>query len=277
MKKTDRTGTILDRYYTAAGNERQTYDLMIPENAAGRTGLIFCIHGGGWIGGDKGCYLENLKQACEERGFAAAAINYRYVSETVCFDDILDDITAALAAIRAEGLSRGVNFDRALFTGISAGGHLSLLYAYTRKETAPIRPVCVAELCGPTDLEDEYYVSEENLIAKNAGLDFLLRIIGNGVGKPFSLVDPAEVKPALQKYSPVNHIDSDTVPTLFGHGEHDGIVPYDNALALDKKLTACGVEHSFVSFPDSGHGCEDKASMHMFMELFFRCAENYLK
>lgn len=277
MKQTDGTETILGRYYTDAGNVRQTYDLAIPKNAAGSTGLIFCIHGGGWIGGDKGCYLENLKQACGERGFAAAAINYRYVSETVCFSDILDDITAALAAIRAEGLSRGVCFDRALFTGISAGGHLSLLYAYAKKETAPIKPACVVELCGPTDLTDAYYVSPQNAIAKNAGIDFLLRMIGCGVGQPVSLSDPAAARPALQKYSPVNYIDKDSVPTVFGHGEHDDIVPYENALVLDEKLTACGVEHTFVSFPDSGHGCEDKASMQKIMDLFFRYAGAYLK
>jgi dipeptidyl aminopeptidase/acylaminoacyl peptidase len=67
------------------------------------------------------------------------------------------------------------------------------------------------------------------------------------------------------------------VPTFFGHGEQDTIVPYANAVDLDARLTECGVEHTFVSFPDSGHGCEDKASMSKLMALFFGCVDKYLK
>ena len=267
---------LLDRHYADNKNERQTYDLVIPAGASGSAGLVLCIHGGAWIGGSKDCYLENMKQLCAEKGLAAAAINYRYISETVCFADILDDITAALSAIKAEGLARGVCFDRALLTGASAGGHLSLLYAYTRKDAAPIRPVCVVELCGPTDLEDGFYVSEKNAIAKAEGVDFMLRLIGHGIGRAISLDDPDAARPALKKYSPIHYVNKDVVPTVFGHGEQDEIVPYQNALDLDAKLTACGAEHTFVSFPRSGHGCEDKASMKTVMDLFFRCADRYL-
>ena len=49
-----------------------------------------------------------------------------------------------------------------------------------------------------------------------------------------------------------------------------------NALDLDAKLTAFGVGHTFVPFPGSGHGCENKDSMAKMMALFFRCAEKYL-
>ena len=268
---------LLDRYYTDNKNERQTCDLVIPAGASGSAGLVLCIHGGAWIGGSKDCYLENMKQLSAERGVAAAAVNYRYISETVCFADILDDITAALSAIKAEGLARGVSFDRALLTGASAGGHLSLLYAYSKKEEAPIRPVCVVELCGPTDLEDEFYVSAENAIAKAEGIDFMLRLIGNGVGRTITLDTSDAARPALKQYSPVNYADKDSVPTVFGHGEQDEIVPYQNALDLDAKLTACGAEHTFVSFPNSGHGCEDKASMKTVMDLFFDFVNKYLK
>ncbi len=268
---------LLDRYYTGRKNERQSYDLAIPAGASGSAGLVLCIHGGAWVGGSKDCYAENLRQMSAEKGVAAAAINYRYVSETVCFGDILDDITASLSAIKTEGLARGVRFDRALLTGASAGGHLSLLYAYARKEEAPIRPVCVAELCGPSDLEDDFYYSGETDIARAIGVDFLHRILSHGAGTPVAPEVIETAQPALKRYSPVNYVDKDTVPTVFGHGEQDDVVPYRNALELDAKLTECGVEHTFVSFPHSGHGCEDRASMKRFMELFFRCAERYLK
>ena len=276
--KTGACGTVItDRYYTGEKNERQMYDLAIPAGASGSTGLVFCIHGGAWVGGDKEIYQPLLKRAAEEFGLAAAAINYRYVGETVGFDDILDDITASLAAIKAEGARHGVSFDRALLTGVSAGGHLSLLYAYTLKDAAPVTPVCVVELCGPTDLENGFYYSEENDIAKAQGVECLYRLIGNGVKTAVSPERFDDARPALKKYSPVNFVDKNTVPTVFGHGERDTVVPYRNALDLEARLKACGAEHTFISFPDSGHGCEDKASMKKTMDLFFAYADKYLK
>lgn len=272
-----RNRIFLDRYYTKVRNVRQTYDLVIPKSASGSTGLVLCIHGGGWVEGKKDSYTADLLRMSEEKGVAAAAINYRYVSETVGFDDVLDDVTAALAAIRETGSRYGVAFDRVLLTGVSAGGHLSLLYAYTRKDTAPITPVCVVELCGPTDLENEFYYSEENSVSQAVGTEYFRSIISNGVREEVDIDDLATASPALRKYSPVRYVDENTVPTFFGHGEQDSIVPYQNALDLDAALTAFGVEHAFVSFPNSGHGCEDKACMSNIMELFFDCADKYLK
>lgn len=268
---------FLDRFYTDAKEPRQTYDLVIPRNASGDAGLVLCIHGGGWVEGSKSSYTASLKQVSVEMGVAAACINYRYVSETVGFDDVLDDVSSALFAIKAEGNACGVRFNKVLLTGISAGGHLSLLYAYTRKDTAPIQPVCVVELCGPTDLEDEFYYSEENSVSKAVGTEYFRNIISHGIKHTILPDDFDPARPALKKCSPIHYIDPSTVPTVFGHGEQDDIVPYQNALDLEKALTTHGVEHTFVSFPNSGHGCEDKASISKMMKLFFSYIEKYLK
>ena len=103
---------FLNQYYTQARSQRQTYDLVIPRSASGSTGLILCIHGGGWVEGSKDEYTGSLMQMSAQRGIAAACMNYRYVSETVGFDDVLDDISSALAAIKKTGAAFGVDFDR---------------------------------------------------------------------------------------------------------------------------------------------------------------------
>lgn len=283
MAMTDETGRaarsriFLNRYYGENGNERKMYDLVFPKNAAGDMGLVLCIHGGAWVEGNKSGYTESLYQVSEEKGVAAACLNYRYVSESVGFDDELADISAALAAIRAEGAACGINFDRVLLTGISAGAHLALLYAFTKKDTAPIKPVCVVELCGPTDFEDPFFYAKDNLLAVREGEDYLPRIISNGTGFSIDLNNMAAAGAALKKYSPISYVDGNTVPTVIGHGENDGMVPYRNAVELDAKLTEYGVTHTFVSFPDSGHGCEDRPSMSKMMGLFFACIDTYLK
>ena len=266
-----------DRYYTDANDPRQTYDLVIPPDASGSAGLILCIHGGGWVEGSKDEYAKTLKQVSERSGVAAACINYRYVSETVSFDDVLDDVASALAAIKTQGRACGVDFDRVLLTGVSAGGHISLLYAYTRKDVSPVRPVCVVELCGPTNLEDEFYYSDENIVNHAVGKEYFRRIISHGVRFDVDPDHPDEASLALKRFSPINHIDKTAVPTVFGHGEQDGIVPYRNALDLERELTEFGVTHRFISFPNSGHGCEDETSKTEILDLLFRCADKYLK
>ncbi len=268
---------FLNQSYTDSKNERQKYDLVFPKDAKGNLGLVLCIHGGGWVEGSKDEYTESLFQVSEDKGVAAACMNYRYVSEDVSYDDVLDDISSALAAIRAKGAEYGVNIDKVLLTGISAGGHLSLLYAYTKKDSAPIEPVCVVELCGPTDLENPFFYSVENRIGASVGVEYFRNIISNGIGFDIDLDNFDAARDVMKKYSPVNYVDENTVPTVLGQGEIDNIVPYQNSIDLDKKLTEFDVEHTFISFPNSNHECEDKESMSAVMKLFFEYIDTYLK
>ncbi len=268
---------FLDEYYTENKNVRQQYDLVFPKNACGNTGLVLCIHGGGWVEGSKNSYTKELFKVSEEKGVAAACINYRYVSESVNYNDELDDISSALKAIKAKGEKYGVNFDKVLLTGISAGGHLSLLYGYTKKNTAPVKPVCIVELCGPSDLENPFFYSVKNRVGGSVGTEYFRNIISNGIGFNIDLENFDKATEALKKYSPVNFVDENTIPTVLGQGEIDDIVPYQNSVDLDKKLTEYNVEHTFISFPNSNHECEDKASMSKIMKLFFEYIDRYLK
>lgn len=268
---------FLNAPYTDKKNVRQTYDLVFPKNAKGDLGLVLCIHGGGWVQGSKDEYTKNLFQVSEEKGVAAACMNYRYASESVSFDDILDDITAALTAIKAKGAEYGVNINKVLLNGISAGAHLSLLYAYTKKDVAPVEPVCVVELCGPTDFENPFFYSVENRVGASVGVEYFRKIISDGIGFDIDLDNFDAARDAMKKYSPVNFVDENTVPTVFGHGEEDDIVPYQNSLDLDAKLTEYNVEHTFISFPNSNHGCEDAQSRSKIMKLFFEYIDTYLK
>lgn len=268
---------FLNEHYADNKNERQSFDLVFPKNAKGDMGLVLCIHGGGWVAGSKDEYTKNLFIVSEEKGIGAACMNYRYAAEDVSFEDILSDITSALSAIKAKGAEYGVNFNKVLLTGISAGAHLSLLYGYTKKDIAPIEPVCIVELCGPTDFENPFFYSTENRVGASVGVEYFRSIISNGIGFDIDLNNYDTARDAMKKYSPVNYVDENTIPTVFGHGEIDNIVPYQNSLDLEKKLTEYNVEHTFISFPNSNHECEDKESMSKVMKLFFEYIDTYLK
>ncbi|MCQ2480021.1 MAG: prolyl oligopeptidase family serine peptidase, partial [Clostridia bacterium] len=227
--------------------------------------------------GSKDSYTKELFKVSEEKGVGAACMNYRYADKDVSFDDILDDITAVLASIKAKGLEYGVEFDKVLLNGISAGAHLSLLYGYTKQDVAPIKPVCIVELCGPTDLENPFFYSVENSVGASVGVEYFRNIISNGIGFDIDLNNFDSARDAMKKYSPINYVDENTIPTVFGQGENDDIVPYQNSVDLDKKLTEYNVEHTFISIPDAKHDCNNPEYLSKIMKLFFEYIDTYLK
>ena len=253
--------------------ERNLLDLNIPKENDGEIGLVLFIHGGGWIGGDKSIYEAGIEAASEKYGFAAAAINYRYISEDVDMYDVLDDIEAALALIKEKGKENGVDINKVLLTGGSAGGHLSLLYAYSRAESAPIKPVAVISDSGPTDLTDERYYTESIL----GDAEVISELFSWACGKKYSYADRASVKSELEGVSPLFYVNENTVPTVINHGMKDSVVPYSNAVSLDAKLTESGVTHYFNSYPNSDHDLgSDKSNKRLADTLFLEYCNTYL-
>ena len=254
-------------------HERQVLDLCLPEGVTGDMGLVLMIHGGAWIAGDKEGYKEALEYASSSLGVAAAAINYRYLGENVTMYEILDDIDAALALIKEKGENVGLDINKVLLTGSSAGAHLSLLYAYSRATTAPVKPVAVVSDCGPTDLTDEaFYIN--NALGNEETIADLLSLC---IGIDFSYAQRGNYVKELQAISPLFYVDENTVPTVINHGMQDNIVPFSNATAVVEKLKENGVKHDFNIYPNSGHGLDnDPDSRKIADELMHSYIKTYL-
>ena len=253
-------------------HERQVLDLYLPEDLSDVTGLVLCIHGGAWIGGDKSAYTDSAKDLCKSMNVATATINYRYLSETVTMYDIIDDVDAAVAKIKEIGKENGTDINKMLLTGHSAGAHLSMLYAYSKADTAAITPAAVADMSGPTDMTDGNYFINNDL-----GTDNVLMLVSYATGKKINLESYEESKSEIDKIAPLYYVNENTVPTIICHGMKDTIVPYSNAVTLDAKLTECGVTHEFISYPNSGHGLEnDSDSIDYTIQYFYELAEKYL-
>lgn len=264
--------TFFDMAYGT--HERQVVDLCVPDDASGDLGLVLFIHGGAWIAGDKESYDSGMNYGASELGIATASVNYRYISEDVDLLDVLDDIDAALAVIKAKGSEVGVNINRVLLTGDSAGGHLSLLYAYARKKTAPITPVAVISNSGPTDLYDDNFYHNNALGDETVISD----LMSKACGQKFTYETRQSAKEALMRVSPVSYVSADSVPTVINHGNADSIVPFSNAQTLDALLTKYGVEHVLNVYEGADHdlGKDDEAKARA-DELLFGYIDRFLK
>lgn len=258
-------------------NERHYFDLYIPKDKK-TVGIVLMLHGGAWMFGDENEFAGRLEQLAKE-GYAGVAVRYRYIDENVNLDDLMDDIEQAMGLVKAIGESHGVEISGFLSTGGSAGGHLSLHYAYSRADSSPIPPKAVVSYCGPADLADEYYYYNEDLQSNN-GLgdeEYVSLVLGYASGFPHTYETRAQAKDALKFVSPIYYIDENTVPTVINHGVMDNIVPYRNAVSLDAKLTEYGVTHVLNSYPTSGHGLElDAENMAIAEQLFWEYIKKYL-
>lgn len=271
-------GTNYTQYIDLAygSGERQEMDLFIPNDASGDLGLVLLIHGGAWIEGNKDSYTNGAKAAAMYYGVAGATISYNYISKDVHMDTLMNDIDLALQKIKAVGAEKGVNINKVMLMGSSAGAHMSLLYAYSRADLAPVKPVAVISNSGPTDFLDEsFYINND--IGDEETMALLFSWVG---GVPFSYADRhnADVVAALKSYSPLYYVNANTVPTIINHGDKDTIVPYSNAVNLDAKLTEYGVPHYFNVYSGGGHGLDkDDAAKDRADQYMIEYINTYLK
>lgn len=264
-----------DKYENVAygTHDRQTLNLYLPKEKSGTVGLILAIHGGAWMGGDKSYLDKDLDYYSKYYGFATAAINYHFISDEFYCDDIMTDITLALSKIKEMASNeKGLNIEKVMLMGGSAGGHLALLYAYKFSETAPIKPVAVADYSGPTDLTDESWYSWENA---DDYLELFSRLSHDSITKDNYLTNEKQTK--LLEFSPINYVNESTVPTIILHAVEDDIVPYTNATLLKARLDQFGVKNDIVTFVNSGHSLgNDKKHKKEGKKLFAEYALQYL-
>ena len=106
---------------------QQTLDVYIPAGAQGAP-LLFMVHGGAWMFGDKvhGAGLGNKISRWLPLGYVLVSINYR-MSRSPDPLAQADDVSRALAFAQSHAPEWGANADRVLVMGHSAGAHLVAL------------------------------------------------------------------------------------------------------------------------------------------------------
>lgn len=223
---------LLDRYSPADGRSRPA---------------IVVVHGGSWRSGDKG---ENLLSNTEwsrsfaARGFVVYDVQYR-LTPGVRHPVPMNDVLCALAHVRANAAADGVDPERVVLIGRSAGAHLALLAAYRSRE-APCGPTArvagVVALYGPTDLIKGYEIpAEPDLIDGRSALRDLL----GGT--------PDQVRDRYLDATPQSWVAS-AVPTLLLHGAADQLVYPRHSEDLAARLRERDVPVVYLRFPWSGHG-----------------------
>ncbi len=221
-------------------NPSQKLDLGLPANRTNNTPLVVVIHGGGWATGDK-AELTWLLNGLKARGFAVANINYRLSLNTSDnYKMQLDDVDSAVQYTLRQSAVHLFNGQKLYITGHSAGGHLSLCYAYTRNTAGKVK--AVGSLAGPTDLHSMAYYN----------FNIYNPILEPYLGLPL-FPATAEATARYKNCSPFYQASGTTPASIFFHGEQDIVVSPDQSNSLYNKLGTLGVDRRLVSYPFTFH------------------------
>jgi len=202
--------------------------------------VIVMIHGGSWRGGFRGD-LAPLNRYLAARGYLVAAVSYRFAPAHP-YPAASQDVNAAVAWLKTNASMFGGDPSRVAFIGRSAGGQLALLAAYTANDPA------VRGTVGFYASTDQKYGYENPTNPRVLNSTEILQNFLSG--------SPATAAAAYRSSSPINHVDSNTVPTLLIHGTRDELVFVTQSERLEARLSAARRPHLFLELPWATHGCD---------------------
>ncbi|TDU70999.1 acetyl esterase/lipase [Prosthecobacter fusiformis] len=259
-------------------HERQVMDFWKVESAK-PTPLLFFIHGGGWMGGDKN-RLASLEKYLEA-GISVVSINYRYVSQAHAagikppVKAPLEDAARALQFVRSKATEWNIDKERIGAAGGSAGACSSLWLAFhddlaDPKSSDPIsqestRLWCAAVSGAQTTL-DPQQMKEWTPNSSYGGHAFgFITTDPKKRGQQFSefLAGREGILPWIQEYSPYANVTSDdcpiyliySAPPALGQIQKDPTHSANFGVKLEEKLKSVGVpcELVYPGAPDVKH------------------------
>ncbi len=233
-------------------NKGLKYDLYIPSglDANSSAPLFLFIHGGSWNSGQR----QDIAYACKyyaKQGCITATLDYSLISDEcpeVTIYTMLDEITECIDAMKKYLAERGYTTPKIAISGFSAGGHLALLYSYSRAAESPIPIAFVFEKVGPSDFSEKAWGAEMSAALVSCGTR--QKVDAADLGLP-------ESQRLVASLSPVSFITKDSVPTIFAYGGKDDLVKDWHRKILAETLEANDVPHIAIDFPNSHHGMWD--------------------
>ena len=217
----------------------QKADVYLPANRSqASTKTIILIHGGSWVGGDKNDLNNSIPlMKASLPNVAFVNINYTLAngSEATRHPAQMNDLKTLLQFLNSQSAQWKISQSYTML-GVSAGGHLGMLYAFSFDTEKQVK--LVASIVGPTNLTDPFYVS--NAIFQSWMIAYL--------GKTFSQ-DPA----LFQQLSPLYQVTASAPPVYLAYGGLDPLVPSSNHTMMETKLKELKVPYRYDYYPFEGH------------------------
>jgi acetyl esterase/lipase len=260
-------------------------DIWQPAVEVPVSGLGFVyLHGSAWTLLDKDYGTRTLFRHLAAQGHVVMDVAYRLYPETD-IAGMVGDAKRAVAWLKANAAEYGVDPDRIVLGGASAGGHVALLAAYTagHPELTPADVLRDADTSvrgvlgwySPVDLSACYEHYENATLAEmmpdrpdwnTPPSPLMRRLLGADAERlgfqkvPAGRLDwivgggPQQVPERYALLSPITHVRAGCPPTLLMQGRDDIIVPPGPSVEMQERLRRAGVEAALLLLPHADHG-----------------------
>ena len=203
-------------YKTVEGKNLTLHVYQPVSNTTGRAAVLF-FHGGGWTQGKPDLLFSHCEWLAAQ-GVVGISASYRLFNHgAAALSDCEADALAALQYVRGHAGELGINPQRIVLAGESAGGQLAA--AVVLATNAP---------------------AIQGLALFNPVLDLL--------ALPWAAKLPGAVAA-----SPFQHICADRPPTVIIHGIADEVVPIEQAYQFARSMVAAGNRCELVALPGRKH------------------------
>lgn len=208
--------------------------LFLPEGwkATDRRVCFHIIHGGGWMGMDPSRMYSFAADFAERHGMVGISVQYRLAKadRSVTVFDCVKDARSSVRYVRSHADEFGVDPDKMIVSGASAGGHLA----------------------ASTALFDE--VNEE-------GDDLAVSTVPSALVLIFPVIDTSEegygqtrIGDRWKELSPLHRVRSGLPPTITFHGTGDTTTPFKGAKAFHEAMKEAGNRSELVVNESGVHG-----------------------
>ncbi len=221
-------------YKTVDGKKLRLLVLRPSHAADQKAPAMVWIHGGAWVAGSPEGFVPHLRWSAAN-GTVGISIEYRLIpklenrtenSSNSTIADCLADCADAIRYIRQHANELGIDPQRIVVIGDSAGGHLAL---------------CL----GTMDLPNE---AKANVVINCNGISDMT------AEKWIKYISPGTGQLQMAKnLSPVNFLDSKDSPILTMNGANDQVVSSAEAEAFYNSCKGAGIDTEYVLFPDMRH------------------------
>ncbi len=230
-----------ETYKTVGDVDLKLWIFEPPQHKSGdqRPAAVF-FFGGGWKSGNPGQFEQHCRYLASQ-GMVAITADYRVRERhNTLVDKCVGDAKSAIRWVRQNAKRLGIDPNRVVAGGGSAGGHLAACTGVIQGLDEPGESTNISSVPNALAL-----FNPAVLLApfENVTLDEeKLADIATRTG-----VEPEQV-------SPIHHVRSGLPPTIIFHGQADPTVPFATVQRYAEVATEAGNRCELVGYPDATHG-----------------------
>jgi acetyl esterase/lipase len=236
-------------YMTATAYDSKLDVYKRRDISAAQPTLVF-YHGGGWVGGTKEASVMSIVPWLE-MGWNVVNVEYR-MARVAPAPAAVEDATCALRFVVERAKDYGIDVNRIVVSGESAGGHLALAVGMIPDSVGFSRACAGGGFRGM-----EITVPKVAAIINWYGITDVTDMLDGPNARSYAAqwVGPLAARNDLARsVSPMTYVRSGLPPILSIQGDADPIVPYSQNVRLRDALNKAGAANELLTVPGGGHG-----------------------